>query len=178
MPSFMSAMIVLRWRQLSPASSLGLLCNRRCRCRRPTCLLAEWSCYATSFSLSSSHRPSGNMTALTTRIFRDRYCRFKIQIVASPAKNEIKKWNTQTRWSVQWAIKAADVIAPNFTCCLSLGTNASCKVLSWFNGSCFFTTVRVCICIKYTVCEYKRCYCQQLEAKDSVQQRAAESVQL
>jgi len=46
------------------------------RYRRPrrTYLLADWSRYATSFSPSSNHRPSGNMTASATRIFRDRYC--------------------------------------------------------------------------------------------------------
>ena len=32
-------------------------------------MLAEWSCYATSFSPSSNHRPSVNTTALATHIF-------------------------------------------------------------------------------------------------------------
>jgi len=52
-------------------NSVELLRYRR---PRPTYLLADWSRYATSFSPSSNHRPSGNMTASATRIFRDRYC--------------------------------------------------------------------------------------------------------
>ena len=38
----------------------------RYRHRRPTYLLADWSCYATPFFLSSNHRPSGDTTPSNT----------------------------------------------------------------------------------------------------------------
>ena len=46
---------------------------------------AELSRYATSFSPSSNHRPSGNTTALATRIFRDRLQQHQLELRASLA---------------------------------------------------------------------------------------------